>query len=189
MRRVPLVIALCVSLTVTASSLLLQWRSRSIEDRVYLRVTAGYDYRAVVSSRGRVHLEWLTHAPPLEPVGGMRWESTTLADLQRLPFYTLGRRDGLLARLGVSHWSFDSPASATDPGTDVSAAAATGSMRYDVWYVPHWLIAALPVLLPVVAAVRQQRQRKRCRLGLCPACGYDLRATPDRCPECGRLQR
>jgi hypothetical protein len=57
--------------------------------------------------------------------------------------------------------------------------------------VPFWFVAAATAALPLgwVTMRRQSsaRHRRRQRAGLCPACGYDLRASPDRCPECGTV--
>jgi hypothetical protein len=41
-----------------------------------------------------------------------------------------------------------------------------------------WLAALVPAYLI-------ERRSSRHRRGLCPSCAYDLRFTPDRCPECG----
>jgi hypothetical protein len=48
---------------------------------------------------------------------------------------------------------------------------------------PLWLPAGLLALLPCAQAYRRQRRGQR--PGLCRTCGYDLRASPGRCPECG----
>lgn len=56
---------------------------------------------------------------------------------------------------------------------------------FDAVWCPHWFVVALCGVLPAVWLVRFRRRREWLRRGRCRRCGYDLRATPDRCPECG----
>ena len=50
----------------------------------------------------------------------------------------------------------------------------------------YWLPTVAFMLLPVYCAVRWQNWKRLIALGRFTSCGYDLRATPDRCPECGK---
>ncbi|HEX4793604.1 MAG TPA: hypothetical protein VH370_07430 [Humisphaera sp.] len=56
--------------------------------------------------------------------------------------------------------------------------------------MPLWFIAAMFGVLPAIQWGRIHRARiarRRASAGLCAACGYDLRASSGRCPECGLL--
>lgn len=51
---------------------------------------------------------------------------------------------------------------------------------------PHWFAASLFSLLPLIwIGMRVRHHRRTARRGLCTVCGYDLRASTERCPECG----
>ena len=59
--------------------------------------------------------------------------------------------------------------------------------RFGYWRVaiPFWIPASLFSIILLPPLVQSYRRRKRRKLGLCVKCGYDLRASKDRCPECG----
>jgi hypothetical protein len=62
------------------------------------------------------------------------------------------------------------------------------SGRVTYLQAPFWAMVTVASLLPAIWLTRQVRfvrRRRRAREGCCLRCGYDLRHTPERCPECG----
>jgi len=61
-----------------------------------------------------------------------------------------------------------------------------GMRRWNL-VVPFWVLGILFAAPPGLWWRGRMKVRRRRRLGLCASCGYDLRATPGRCPECGKV--
>lgn len=139
----------------------------------------GFDLRgrlSVASSHGRltfndIALSW---KPPTEEyVNSFPWEVRRLVERPQFEMDHRGELDVQFAGLRFRR--------AADP-TPGLYHPKTGVLLI---VVPHWLIAALAAV-PVVCRVFYWRRCSRLRdHGRCRSCGYDLRATPDRCPECG----
>jgi hypothetical protein len=122
------------------------------------------------------------------------WAADRIERYDKVGSMTLGSRDGALGFWRDSDWSgatrgiyyrkveSEWPFSGT---MTFSAHVRYGTQLRVI--LPHWVLALLFAMLSAFCFRSAVRSRRRHREGRCPACGYDVRATPDRCPECGAM--
>jgi hypothetical protein len=140
------------------------WSSRS-------RMGTTCEYRSVglVSEAGQlaIHRQWYTQS---QPGGPQDWSPPDGTTEHRHEWTAMPAHRGRYASLANNGFSYG-----TILRTDLTSR---------VLLVPHWCIFVLTAILPAIA-LREWIRHRRIKPGSCVVCGYDLRATPGRCPECG----
>jgi hypothetical protein len=94
--------------------------------------------------------------------------------------------EAFVARCSISQWhalGFGHDRGTTNPAPYTSADPARPYRR--AW-VPAWALLLPAALSAARWGVRALRRRRWVKSGQCPGCGYDLRASTHRCPECGK---
>lgn len=208
MKRLIFNLTVCVFLLLFLGTLFLWVRGRSVRDGIwYTTDTVRY---SVHSSHGRIWFWRLTGgrvatdyvwATPAKLHPGFVWDSTPDSYYERVGKRPKGQSASVTADQYIS--AAPTVSYPRDPNGADWQAAGFRYFRTNTWipiaqmqgtyprtqstalFIPHWALAVIFGLLSTAGLIPILRRSYRRRHGLCPNCGYDLRGSPDRCPECG----
>jgi len=116
----------------------------------------------ILSVRNGIYIAWFKGMQNKTP---SQWFRRTASDYAQM--FGGGWR---FAGLGYVHHIYNPP---------------TPYAEFWAWAIPHWLLLLASAPIPLWRVIRWRASRRQRLEGLCSTCGYDLRATPGRCPECG----
>jgi hypothetical protein len=172
-----------VSLTLCGAVCVLWFRSYRSQDWVMWRTASGVKWK-ISSVVGTLVIERAIWPIPSDDAGIWADAWALAADIDRAD--AVGYRDvDTVAGFGIGGGEHQT----TDP-SEVVAHGESYTMLdvpFTVVILPIQAVVVVTAMMPTYVAVRYGRRAHRSRAGRCPACGYDLRATPERCPECGAV--
>lgn len=208
MRRWLFNLAAVLSLLLFVATVGLWVRSHGVQDTSGRNAADGGGQIGVSSARGSLIFTHIRTTPPSGGTGRAAYFHFTIPQPLDYSDATPPVPNGSRLKLpGVIYFNWTKVLSPRPPPQDADTRAFLDSLaksgkqppapdprtftyRYQYLIVSHWLVAGLSLLVPlrwVQLRVASNRRAKRADDRVCQACGYDLRASPDRCPECGAV--
>jgi len=173
------------------------WREDSLSyTQSAFQIPDGGTYQRTVRARSSAGgLSFEVYAAEYFGPGSSRWRPgrghDTGSELVARPAgvtWTIGAEPAYPAQQSVAPWITRAPTVLQKLGFFSTRTGITDGRDNERWRsltVPYWSLfslAHLPCVPMILFAFRSRRSRNQ---GRCAFCGYDLRATPNRCPECG----